>query len=130
MMDIRYPEWMNESQKKCYRMLCDLVGGQHHIRRKVEPTYERGIRVNVTTDWATFDNCELTRLVLLAHDRGIRASLEPVNMQYMRLCLDARDGRIGRFYARHPTLEKHVAALRECYPTDDNMPDDLPAKGE
>lgn len=124
-MSIKYPEWMNEKQQKCYRMLCDLVGGPHHIRHKITDTCEHGIQTNISIDWATFDGCELTTLVVLAHDRGIRASLEPLNMQYMRLVLDARQGRQGRFWQRHPTLERHVEALRKAFGTDDNMPEDL-----
>ena len=126
-MNIEYPDWMNENQKKCYRMLCDLVGGPHHIRGKITDTCGYGIQTNVSTDWATFDGCSLTSLVVLAHDRGIRASLEPLNMQYMRLVLDARQGRQGRFWQRHPTLEGHVEALRKAFSTDDNMPENLAA---
>jgi hypothetical protein len=126
-VNIEYPDWMNENQKKCYRMLCDLVGGPHHIRGKITDTCGYGIQTNVSTDWATFDGCSLTSLVVLAHDRGIRASLEPLNMQYMRLTLYARQGRTGRVWQRHPTLECHVDAMRKAFSTDDNMPEDLAA---
>ena len=127
-MSIKYPEWMNEKQQKCYRMLCDLVGGPHHIRHKITDTCEHGIQTNISIDWATFDGCELTTLVVLAHDRGIRASLSPLNMQYMRLMLHVRQYRDGpTFYERHPTLEKQAAAIRVLYSTDDNMPEDLAA---
>lgn len=131
MMDIRYPDWMNESQKKCYRMLCDIVGGQHHIRRAVKDCGPRGIETTVANDWATYDFNELTRLVVLAHDRGIRASLAPRNFQLMELQLYVRDYREGGFsWNRHLTLERHVEAIRARISTDDNMPNDLSAKGE
>lgn len=136
-MSINYPNWMNENQKKCYRMLCDLVRGEHHITGKVKESSPWGIQTTISTDFASYDFAELTKLVVLAHDRGIRASLAPLNMQHMRLMLHARQYRDGpTFYERHPALEKHVAAIRILYSTDDNMPDDLiepaapTAKGE
>ena len=125
-MNIRYPEWMNENQKKCYRMLCDLMGGEHHITGKVKESSPWGIQTTISTDFASYDFAELTKLVVLAHDRGIRASLSPLNMQYMRLMLHVRQYRYGpTFYERHPTLEKQAAAIRVLYSTDDNMPEDL-----
>jgi len=127
-MSITYPEWMNENQKKCYRMLCDLMGGEHHITGKVKESSPWGIQTTISTDFASYDFAELTKLVVLAHDRGIRASLSPLNMQYMRLMLHVRQYRDGpTFYERHPTLEKQAAAIRVLYSTDDNMPEDLAA---
>ena len=126
-MSVDYPEWMNEKQQKCYRMLCDLMGGEHHITGKVKECSPWGIQTTISTDFASYDFAELTKLVVLAHDRGIRASLSPLNMQYMRLVLDARQGRQGRFWQRHPTLEGHAEALRKAFGTDDNMPEDLEA---
>jgi hypothetical protein len=119
---------MNEKQQKCYRMLCDLVGGPHHITGKVKESSPWGIQTTISTDFASYDFAELTKLVVLAHDRGIRASLSPLNMQYMRLMLHVRQYRDGpTFYERHPTLEKQAAAIRVLYSTDDNMPEDLAA---
>lgn len=127
-MNIEYPDWMNENQKKCYRMLCDLMGGEHHITGKVKESSPWGIQTTISTDFASYDFAELTKLVVLAHDRGIRASLSPLNMQYMRLMLHVRQYRDGpTFYERHPTLEKQAAAIRVLYSTDDNMPEDLEA---
>ena len=136
-MSVDYPEWMNEKQQKCYRMLCDLMGGEHHIQNKVTAASPRGIATTIAGDLATYDMDELTKLIVMAHDRGIRASISPANMQYVRLMLHVREYRAGHTgWNRHPTLERHVAIIREATQIWDNLPDDLvepaapTAKGE
>lgn len=60
---------------------------------------------------ATYDNDMLTRLVILAHDRNIRASIRASSPRYLRLEFMAVT-RSGFFADRHPTLSEGLKKLR------------------
>jgi len=109
----RFP-WMNDDQWECYRMLCALYGGDHHVFGIVREDGRTGININTrqTGSMATFDFCMLTRAVLMAHDRCIRFSIEPSGPGMLRLCLHKRHLREGRMHERHPTMEEHIQILR------------------
>lgn len=89
----RFP-WMNDDQWECYRMLCDLYGGDHHVFGIVREAGRTGININTrhTGSMSTFDFCMLTRAVLLAHDRCIRFAIEPSGPGMLRLCFHKRQG--------------------------------------
>ena len=62
---------------------------------------------------ATYDSNRLTRLVVLSHDRMIRVSIEPCNPTHLRLMFHKRHTREGCMGERMPTLEDHVAGIRD-----------------
>lgn len=69
--------------------------------------------------YATFDTVDgddLTRLVFLAHDYGIRVELRPHGFGYMRMMFSQRETRDGGISERHPTAEQALAAHRARYP--------------
>ncbi|OHD26879.1 MAG: hypothetical protein A2Y38_15470 [Spirochaetes bacterium GWB1_59_5] len=109
-----YP-WMTDDQFECWCMFCDLMGGEHHVFGKVKPATDRGISIAELScgGWSTFDFDRLTSAVVMAHDRCIRFSVSPCNMQYLRFQLHKRHEREGQMSARHPTLEEHTATLRK-----------------
>lgn len=116
-----YPDWMTRDQQKCWRLVCDLYGGEHHINSKPEP-WGNGLSICVSDDGVTtYDGSTLTALVVLAHDRGVRVGIEVANFRRLRLTLYARQCRTGgHCWERHPTLEDHVKRIRRR--SDDDMP--------
>lgn len=61
---------------------------------------------------ATFDTDKLTRLVIGAHDMGVRVEIEPCNMQRLKIRMWTRKSREGRLWERHPTMEEAVRTFR------------------
>jgi hypothetical protein len=107
----QYP-WMSEDQFECFLMLCDLFRGAHHLRGAVKPCGQ-GIETNQRYgNFATFDYNNLTRAVVMAHDRCIRFEIEPSGPGLLKLSLHKRHTREGQMHERHPTLEEHIASIR------------------
>jgi hypothetical protein len=111
---------MTDDQKKCWRLLCDLFGGSHHIFTEPKPCAE-GIELCVTDTMTTTDSSNLTRFVLLCHDRGIRGGISAASSHYIRMQLWARKTRQGRLSEKHPTMETSISLFRR--PDDDDMGD-------
>lgn len=108
-------EWMTDGQWSAACLIADLFGGFHHLRqRRAGYTFESagpdGVFYRDQRSLATFDCDELTRLVVLAHERCIRVEVS-ARMNYLEIMAHQRKGREGRFFERHPTLEDAVKAL-------------------
>ena len=95
-----------------------LYRGEHHIpngsRRGADGVTPYGLGWCVdddSTDWATFDFSELTRLVFLAHDWCLRVGVAPARNGTLKIAIWRRE-RDGAQSRRHPTLEKAVEAWR------------------
>lgn len=107
--------WMTEDQWECFEMLCDLFYGAHHIIGKIQPSGERGIIINSTNcrnRFGSYDYDNLTRAVVMAHDRMIRFAIEPSGPNMLRLVLHKRHKRDGDMTEKHPSLEDAVAKIR------------------
>ena len=107
----------------CAEFAARFYGGLHHF-----PLGDRGLRsVNWQDDghlsWthygelATFDGSELTVMVLLAHDLGLRLTVQALSPRYLRVGLGKRDvdGCFSGFL-RHPTMEEVLAGWRAVHP--------------
>lgn len=71
------------------------------------------IAIVLPGELATCDGSELTRLVVLCHDAGIRLSISPKAFRYLELQFHQRTVREGGdFWARCPTMEALVAEVR------------------
>lgn len=109
--DIIEAKNMSPDQLECYRMAVDIVGGEQHLRGSPKRC-GHGIQVTIGGEFATTDSNLLTRVVVLAHDRAIRATLTGGGPYALTLKLWKRT-RDGDFFESHPTLEDHAARIRE-----------------
>lgn len=105
-------DWMTDDQWQCFLMLCDIYRGPHHVQGKVKPA-GTGIELNTRLgSFATFDFNDLTRAVIMAHDRMIRFEIMPSGPGLLKLHLHKRHQREGRMFERHPTIEEAIADCR------------------
>jgi len=93
-------------------LLGDVFRGIYHVsdavtNKRVDWESSRFITVRLPMALATFDGSDLTRLVVLAHDRCIR-----VQMDGRKVSFSPRE-REGSSTERHPPLEMAAAAIRE-----------------
>lgn len=110
----RFP-WATDAQWECLRMLSDLVNGFHHLFGKIHADGQNDqIRciLEAHNCLATYDYRDLTRLVVMAHDRCIRAEIQPAGRSTLTIILTKRS-REGSQELRHPTLEENVTKIRE-----------------
>ena len=68
--------------------------------------------VNVYGEMATWDYDALTRLVFLAHDSCIRASIQSSGPRRIKVVIFKREGRDKRMCIGHPTIETALSKWR------------------
>lgn len=85
-----------------------VFGGRHHTRsvKFAEVCYFIKFYQNLTT----WDGNTLTKVVVAAHDLGLRVDAEPNGMLGMRLMIHNRKQRNG-LVEGHPTLEQHLQRI-------------------
>jgi hypothetical protein len=93
----------------------ELFNGEHHIPAKL---HEFGDGWSLTTwgDLSTFDFDMLTRLVFLAHDRCVRATVMQGAPKTVKIVLWQRESREGSINKRHPTIEQALEDWRKYHP--------------
>lgn len=107
-------EQMTKEQAEAF--FGELFHGEHHIPGEVRP-FGLGWKVNAYSgSLATFDFDGLTRLVLLAHDRCVRAELVAGGPGRVGIAIWQRRARTGGMGERHPTIEQAFASWRERHP--------------
>lgn len=105
---------MQTSNELVLEILSKVFSGVHNIpwtKKRLVP-WGDGWSCNIHRNLSTYDNDSLTRLVVLCHDACIRLEISPSGPGLLRLSFWQRDGRDGRLYARHPTLEDNVKRIR------------------
>lgn len=117
-MRANHYQWMNDDQFECYKMLCDIFGGSHHVYDKVYSAAENGIYIDCDVaflggGFATYDFNGLTYAVLLAHDRAIRFDISPKSNRKLRLYFHKR-GRDGKISQRHPTIDEAIKSFTDA----------------
>lgn len=94
-----------------------LFYGEHHIPSKVTPC---GYGWQISSKYislSTFDFSDLTRLVVLAHDRCIRAEVSAKGMNQVVIKIHKRS-RVDSITLGHPTIEENIKKIRESFITD------------
>lgn len=103
-------------------LLGDVFKGIYHLNthalRKVK--WDDKWCIEYILGWhelATVDNNELTRLVVLGHDRMLRISIDPHTFHHIKLSICQRTTRDNNasLSDRGPTLEEHVELIRKHY---------------
>jgi hypothetical protein len=94
-----------------------LKGTPHYKQITTLSRYGSGWTIRVTHPLSTFDFNDLTRLVVLAHDRCIRAEIlidEDAIARPMIISIHKRGTSMRGVSpsARHPELEEHVEEIR------------------
>ena len=107
-------------------LLGDLFKGIYHIDRrvlspKVKWDDSRSIDLIISGELATFDNNLLTNLVILAHCRCIRVSIEGCSSGYLKLVFSARD-KDGQNWNRHPSIKELSADINNSHKTKEQIP--------
>jgi hypothetical protein len=98
-------------------LLGDLFYGIYHLDGAAGMDWSNNDYIEIrmmSGAWATFDPCDLTRLVFLAHDRCLRVDINPRSHRSLTLLFHQRK-REGGVWARHPTLEEAVAEHRRWH---------------
>lgn len=80
---------------------------------KVKWTYGLGTSFVLTgPSLASFDGDQLTRLVVTAHDLGVRVQISPCSPTAVRISMWTRGVREGPMGQRHPTMEDAIQYIR------------------
>ena len=92
-----------------------LFGGAHHIPSAIRD--KGGGRWSVSAraagaGLATFDSDMLTQLVLLAHERSIRAAIFPSGPGRVRISITQRDRGSASCMSGHATIEEAIVRFR------------------
>ncbi len=97
-------------EKRAEELLCKAFGGMHHVY-SLKKT-DRFWTCIQSGDMSTWDSDILTKLVIGAHDLGVRVQLSNGGPRALKIFLHPREGRDGRLWQRHPTIEQAIAAWR------------------
>jgi hypothetical protein len=85
--------------------------GEHHIPRPLR-RYGRGWYINHDRGgMATFDYDQLTKLVIMTHDKCVRVELIPVRNGVLKIAIWKRLSS-GMMHERHPTIEQAIESYR------------------
>lgn len=108
---------LSEFQRGAVDLICDAMRcGPYDFAgtfAKARWDHGRGVSfVILGQELATFDSDGLTRLVVGAHDRCYRVSVEACAPRTLRVSIWPRDGREGPMHKRHPTMEDAVRKAR------------------
>lgn len=100
---------VSEGLARCAWVLLRTYRGAHHVPGR--PRVQAGaIEVTHYAQMATADSNALTRLVVFAHEAGVRVAVEGVSRRYLRITLSPRT-RSPLNTEGHPTIEDNIANL-------------------
>lgn len=116
-----YGENMSPLGEVVADFLGDVFAGIYHLDPKAlsRVDWSNNHHIEFSLGWrclSTTDYDELTRIVVLGHDRMIRIQIDASTHKYLRLMFHQRSSRTGDYSTRYPTMEDHVAEIRAQYP--------------
>jgi hypothetical protein len=105
-------DWMTDDQWLLSLFLCRLFSGFHHVPSEVK-SCGRGLMLNFRPNsMSTFDFDDLTKLVVMAHNWGVRAEIGGSGPAMIKLMLWKRHVRDGNISQRHPTIDQAVEKFK------------------
>jgi len=120
-------DWMSDEDWECAEFLAQFYQGFHHVPGEFKRAGKASVSLEVNQlSLATFDFNEMTRLVVLAHDKCIRFGVNGPHMvereydgnvyeQATMMIVVSKRKRGGSMFERHPTLDEAVAQIRKQY---------------
>jgi len=106
-------DWMTDDQWLCHLFLSQLFCGFHHITGKPK-AIGSGIVINSREHrLATFDFDYLTKAVIMAHNWGVRFSVEGGGPGMIKILLFKRSVRDGSMSDRHPAMSEAVEKYKD-----------------
>lgn len=116
---------ISELGKKVADLIGELERGIYHVdkevtHKRVDWNGDRWIEVTLSdSNWATFDGCKLTHLIMLCHLFAIRCEVHAASKGYLRLFFSPRlsldEKPDASFSEYHPTFEQHVDQFVKAY---------------
>ena len=107
---------MEMTEQEAIDFFSEFFRGKHHIpKRRGQKNLDQwgeGFCVCVRNSLSTFDFDELTRLVILAHKKLMRAEISPASSKYLRIIVFKRKHE-GHFYERHPNTKDLIEMIKE-----------------
>lgn len=98
----------------------DTMWGLHNLNRtslsKIDWENDTWICFTYNHYLSTFDGNDLTRLVVIAHQRMLRVSLKGVGPGYIQLMFHKRTTRTGNIYEKCPDILEHVNEIIKYHP--------------
>ena len=104
---------MNElTEQQAIDFFSEFYNGEHHIPgyKPKQEGFGWSVKHN-RGDMATYDFNQLTRLVLMAHDKCIRVGIEAIRNGIIKITIWQRV-REGSMYERHPTIDDAIKAFK------------------
>lgn len=98
---------MELSKEEATEFLSQFYGGTHHIPGKLHDWGYGWMIKHDRGEFSTYDFNQLTRLVLMAHEKAIRVSIAPHTFNSVKLIIHKRQ-REGRYDQKHPTIEQAI----------------------
>lgn len=105
--------------EKVATMLGIAYAGIYHLSHRqilrTDWTSETFISISILDGIASWDACNLTYLVILAHEMCLRLEIRSSAPGYLKLCFSPRE-RKGNVSHCHPTIEETVNMVRQSLP--------------
>lgn len=101
---------MKLSESEAIAFFAEFYRGEHHFPSQPKPHGE-GWAISHFGCLSTYDFDDLTRLVLLAHEKCIRVQIEQGGPRRLRIVIWKRS-REGSNFERHPTIEQAIEKFR------------------
>lgn len=100
------------SLQEATEFFADLYCGEHHIPNyKVERFGRNGWSITDNVGISTYDYDRLTKLVVMAHDRCMRAEILPYGVKKYKIAIWKRN-REGSLSFAHSTMEEAIERVR------------------
>lgn len=103
---------MNEQQARAF--FARLYRGAHHVPSGMRNDGGGVWSVNHYGELSTFDYDDLTRLVFIAHELGVRAWVKPGGARGLRIFIQQRTRSSPEIAHGHPTIHSAIAKFEQA----------------
>jgi len=99
------------TKEEAISFFSELYYGEHHIPGYKVKEWGNGWCVEDFAGMSTFDWNNLTRFVLMCHEKCIRGEIRPSSPRSMKVIIHQRQGRDCGFTTKHPTIETAIESF-------------------